>query len=246
MRKYVNSKKFIVILILFSMLPGIAVSAVLFFRALSNDISNQNIRNAVASVDLSQVEFEPDMDFPKTAFRANEVELTIQGVLVSDFDGAVQILGDDYITIEKNSRDSLGYDVYIDRDNNLEFRINMFGMIDLMRIDNRSSMEFLLNRDKFYRDETRYHNDSDFDMLEPQIIFYQIRNTFKGKNFLYKATDYFILPFYSAAWIFPLLFAVWVIVFKRSKKRIVGVIISVSTWYLLLRVFCFFTFIARQ
>lgn len=249
-------KVFIILLLLFSMLPGIIVSCVLFFNALSNDIKNQNLRNSVTSVDLSQVAIGSYTDYPQESRHFSDPdsetyeELTIQGVPVLNFESAVQILGDDYVTIEY-SRSFHDYHVFIDRENDLELRFCYYrtlpiDRVRLMRIDERSTTEYFFNRSRVYDDNFAFpHHGERINMIYTQTIFDTIKYTFEDNEFLFAASDYIVFLFYSVSWFFPFIWAVYRTICKRNL-RCIGWWIGTGVWYFFWYVFCFLTMAVRQ
>ena len=163
---------------------------------------------------------------------------TINGTSVSDFISALESLGDNHITVE-DSRTTVAYTAYFDKENNIELRFNysdgQVNSLTLMRIDRRSSMEFFVNRNLLFDDNLtdEYYGNQMFDHLELFNICSNISEKFEGKQFLYTPYEYFCIPLYVATWIFPLILAIY----RHQGKWMI--------WYPFWSMFCWLTLIAH-
>jgi len=282
----------LVTIIFISLLPGIIVSLALFINAMFHDVKIQNLRNAIANTDLSQVRIEGyalgiqesksyaeqkyctyfnengirnrknnsieliRMDYPIINFALSfnsydEGEetwqkFTIKGKSIPDFESAVETLGENFATVEKGRSSNIyDYKVFIDRENDLELRFyysydGSLDSITLMRVDNRSGMEYLHERNELFDDQMSdiFYGIQIFDILSPHYVYICLKWTFLDKRFLYIAAEYFYIPIYFFSWTFPLIWAL--------HKRRIRWSVLVTIWYVVWYLFCNFTFIARQ
>jgi len=202
--------------------------------------------------------FEWDEDSGKETW----YNLTVDGVPMPDYETALETLSGTHSWIQ-GTRPLEPYSVFLDRSNNIELRFSydLYGEVDgvsMMRIDNRSTFAFLTQRkllpydsiglpfgagaDSAYGDAVTDYGHSYgpklFSHWEPEGIMSNIFDVLRTNRFLFYLREYFYIPLYGAAWLYPLFLAIS----KRRLRWILPLIVWYPIWY----VFCLFTYLAQQ
>lgn len=140
-------------LLLLSLLPGVCLSLMLFFNAIYHDIQQYNYRNSLPNTDLSLVRIEGltiDDNKPYICKRYPTWDLTVDGIPIPNYEAALEVFSAAHNKIQ-GTRPLQPYSVFLDRPNNIELRFSYDYMgrveqVSMMRIDTRSTLEFLLQR----------------------------------------------------------------------------------------------------
>lgn len=280
-KKYIPEKmrRFIYILSL-SLFPGVCLSIILFSNALYHDIQQQIYRNSLPDTDLSLVRIEGRMiddtnpyiciAYPAT-YKFNWDEdggketwhnLTVDDVPMPSYKTALETLSGTHNMIQ-GTRPLEPYSVFLDRTNNIELRFSydIVGEVDsvsMMRIDNRSTFDFLTYRKLLSYDQiglpfgamanstygdalTDYghsYGPKLFSDWELRGIKNNIIDIFRTNRFLFYLREYFYIPLYGAVWLYPLFWGI-------SKRRLRW-ILPLIVWYPLWYIFCTLTLLALQ
>jgi len=203
----------------------------------------------IASIDMPYpvVEYSWDGEIGTETWQ----KLTIENTPIPDFDNVIERLGKNYALVDF-WRGDFGCFVYIDRENNIELRFSLgysrsysindydeIDMVELTRIDNRTTMEFIKEWNNFGdRFEKIYSGTWVLGIWELPSVLGEINTISMEHQFLYHIEEYFYIPIYFATWTFPLVWAI------HKKKR--GWTIAACVWYPLWYFFGVLTLLVRQ